>query len=80
MESQVRLFSGIASNALAEKIAKAYGKDLGKVAHYRFSDGELQASYEESIRGQSVFIIQSTMPPADNLMELLLLMDLSIVM
>ncbi len=75
MESQVRLFSGIASNALAEKIAKAYGKDLGKVAHYRFSDGELQASYEESIRGQSVFIIQSTMPPADNLMELLLLID-----
>ncbi len=75
MESQVRLFSGIASNALAEKIAKAYGKELGKVAHYRFSDGELQASYEESIRGQSVFIIQSTMPPADNLMELLLLID-----
>jgi ribose-phosphate pyrophosphokinase len=75
MESQVRLFSGIASNAVAEKIAKAYGQDLGKVAHYRFSDGELQASYEESIRGQSVFIIQSTMPPADNLMELLLLID-----
>jgi ribose-phosphate pyrophosphokinase len=75
MESQVRLFSGIASSAVAEKIAKAYGQDLGKVAHYRFSDGELQASYEESIRGQSVFIIQSTMPPADNLMELLLLID-----
>jgi ribose-phosphate pyrophosphokinase len=75
MESQVRIFSGIASNAVAEKIAKAFGQDLGKVAHYRFSDGELQASYEESIRGQSVFIIQSTMPPADNLMELLLLID-----
>jgi ribose-phosphate pyrophosphokinase len=75
MESQVRLFSGIASTSLAEKIAHAYGKQLGKVAHYRFSDGELQASYEESIRGQSVFIIQSTMPPADNLMELLLLID-----
>jgi ribose-phosphate pyrophosphokinase len=75
MESQVRLFSGIASTTLAEKIAHAYGKQLGKVAHYRFSDGELQASYEESIRGQSVFIIQSTMPPADNLMELLLLID-----
>jgi len=75
MESQVRLFSGIASSAVAEKIAKEYGQELGKVAHYRFSDGELQASYEESIRGQSVFIIQSTMPPADNLMELLLLID-----
>lgn len=75
METQVRLFSGIASEALAEKIAKEYGTKLGNLIHYRFSDGELQVSYEESIRGQSVFIIQSTMPPADNLMELLLLID-----
>jgi ribose-phosphate pyrophosphokinase len=75
MESHVKLFSGIASEVLAGKIASAYGQGLGKVAHYRFSDGELQASYEESIRGQSVFIVQSTMPPADNLMELLLLID-----
>jgi ribose-phosphate pyrophosphokinase len=75
MESNVRLFSGKASENLAQKISAAYGLPLGKVVHYRFSDGELQASYEESIRGQSVFIIQSTMPPADNLMELLLLID-----
>lgn len=75
MESQVKLFSGIATETLAAKIAASYGKALGKVEHYRFSDGELQASYEESIRGQSVFIIQSTMPPADNLMEMLLLID-----
>ena len=75
MESQVRLFSGIASEDLAKKIAASYGQALGKVEHYRFSDGELQASYEESIRGQSVYIIQSTMPPADNLMEMLLLID-----
>ncbi len=75
MESQVKLFSGIATEALAQRIAVSYGKALGKVEHYRFSDGELQASYEESIRGQSVFIIQSTMPPADNLMEMLLLID-----
>jgi ribose-phosphate pyrophosphokinase len=75
MESQVRLFSGIASEALAKKIADAYGTRLGNLIHYRFSDGELQVSYEESIRGQSVFIIQSTMPPAENLMELLLLID-----
>ncbi|MBK7310554.1 MAG: ribose-phosphate pyrophosphokinase [Sphingobacteriaceae bacterium] len=75
MESEVRLFSGIASDVVATKIAKAYGQHLGKVEHYRFSDGELQVSYEESIRGQSVFIIQSTMPPADNLMEMLLLID-----
>lgn len=75
MESQVRLFSGIATEALAKNIADAYGQPLGKVEHYRFSDGELQASYEESIRGHSVFVMQSTMPPADNLMELLLLID-----
>ncbi len=75
MESQVKLFSGIATETLAKNIASSYGQALGKVEHYRFSDGELQASYEESIRGQSVFIIQSTMPPADNLMELLLLID-----
>lgn len=75
MESQVKLFSGIATESLAEKIASSYGQSLGKVEHYRFSDGELQASYEESLRGHSVFIMQSTMPPADNLMELLLLID-----
>lgn len=75
MESEVRLFSGIASESLAQNIANAYGKSLGKMQHYRFSDGELQVSYEESIRGQSVYIIQSTMPPADNLMELLLMID-----
>lgn len=75
METQVKLFSGIATEVLAEKIATAYGTSLGKLVHYRFSDGELQASYEESIRGHSVFIMQSTMPPADNLMELLLLID-----
>jgi ribose-phosphate pyrophosphokinase len=75
MESEVRLFSGIASEGLAQKIADAYGKPLGKMQHYRFSDGELQVSYEESIRGQSVYVIQSTMPPADNLMEMLLMID-----
>ena len=75
MESQVKIFSGVATEVLAGKIASAYGSGLGKVERYRFSDGELQASYEESLRGHSVFIIQSTMPPADNLMELLLLID-----
>ena len=75
MKSQVKLFSGIATEDLANKIATAYVQPLGKLVHYRFSDGELQASYEESIRGHSVFIMQSTMPPADNLMELLLLID-----
>ncbi len=75
METDVRLFSGSATDTLAELIAKAYGKGLGKMSHYRFSDGEIQVSYDESIRGQSVFAIQSTMPPSDNLMELLLMLD-----
>lgn len=75
METDVRLFSGSATQNLSEQIAKAYGQGLGKISHYRFSDGEIQVSYEESIRGQSVFVIQSTMPPADNLMELLLMLD-----
>ena len=75
MESQVKLFSGQATETLARNIAAAYGQPLGKVERYRFSDGELQISYEESIRGHSVFIIQSTMPSADNLMELLLMID-----
>ena len=52
MESQVKIFSGIATEVLAAKIANSYGQALGKVEHYRFSDGELQASYEESIRGR----------------------------
>ena len=75
MESQVKIFAGMATEVLAGKIAASYGQPLGKVERYRFSDGELQASYEESIRGHSVFIVQSTMPSADNLMELLLLID-----
>ncbi len=75
MEAEVRLFTGSATQNLSQKIADAYGQNLGKMAHYRFSDGEIQVSYEESIRGQSVFVIQSTMPPADNLMEVLLMLD-----
>ena len=75
METDVRLFSGSVTKTLAEQIANSYGKKLGNISHYRFSDGEIQVSYEESIRGQSVFVIQSTTPPADNLMELLIMID-----
>jgi ribose-phosphate pyrophosphokinase len=75
MLSQVKIFSGKATEALANNIAIAFGQPLGKVERYTFSDGELQASYEESLRGHSVFVVQSTMPPADNLMEVLLLLD-----
>jgi ribose-phosphate pyrophosphokinase len=73
--NNVKLFAGQATKVLAEKIATAYGKALGNVSVLNFSDGEFQVSYEESIRGQNVFIIQSTVPPSDNLMEMLLMID-----
>jgi ribose-phosphate pyrophosphokinase len=75
MASGVKLFSGRASQYLATKIADAYGQNLGEVSISEFSDGEFQPSYEETVRGNDVFIIQSTFPPADNLFELLLLID-----
>lgn len=71
----VKLFSGTSSRYLAEKIAEAYGKPLGAITIQRFSDGEISPYYNESIRGCDVFLIQSTFPPADNLMELLLMID-----
>ncbi|MFN6039057.1 MAG: ribose-phosphate pyrophosphokinase [Bacteroidota bacterium] len=75
MQKDVKLFAGRGTKELAEKIALSYGKKLGKVSVLTFSDGEFQVSYEESIRGQNVFIIQSTTPPSDNLIELLLMID-----
>lgn len=74
-EQKVKLFSGRASMELANKIAVSYGIDLGNVIINTFSDGEFQPSFEESVRGSDVFIIQSTFPPADNLMELLMMVD-----
>ncbi|MEO5912435.1 MAG: ribose-phosphate pyrophosphokinase [Pelobium sp.] len=71
----VKLFSGSATTPLAEKIASAYGKELGKVILSRFSDGEFQPHYDESIRGCDVFLIQSTCQPNDNLFELLMMID-----
>lgn len=69
------LFAGRSNPALARKIAVAYGKDLGQVTLKNFADGEIYVRYEESIRGADVFIIQSTCPPAENWMELLLMID-----
>ncbi len=71
----VKLFSGSGTMALSEKIAKAQGTELGKVILSRFSDGEFQPHYDESIRGCDVFIIQSTCQPNDNLFELLMMID-----
>jgi ribose-phosphate pyrophosphokinase len=71
----VKLFAGSGTKALAHDIAKAYGKELGDSVLSRFSDGEFQPSYNESVRGCDVFLIQSTNQPNDNLVELLLMID-----
>jgi ribose-phosphate pyrophosphokinase len=75
MERNVKIFSGTATHYMAEKIATAYGLPLGEVHVARFADGEFSPSFDESVRGCDLFIIQSTFAPADNLMELLLLID-----
>lgn len=71
----VKIFSGRATQYLAEKIANAYGETLGTVNYQQFSDGEMSPFIVESVRGHDVFIIQSTFAPSDNLMELLLMVD-----
>ncbi len=71
----IKLFAGSGSTALAAKIAQAYGRALGDVMLARFSDGEFQTSFNESIRGSDVFLIQSTHQPYDNFIELLLMTD-----
>ncbi|HON19625.1 MAG TPA: ribose-phosphate pyrophosphokinase [Salinivirgaceae bacterium] len=75
MESPIKIFSCEASQYLAKEIASSYGIELGKSSLLKFSDGEFQPSFEETVRGAHVFIIQSTFPPVDNLMELLLMID-----
>jgi len=71
----VKIFSGRATKYLAEKIANAYGQNLVGINYQQFSDGEMSPYITESVRGHDVFIIQSTFPPSDNLMELLLMVD-----
>lgn len=71
----VKIFAGRSSEALAAKVAESFGVELGDVKVSVFSDGEFQPSFEETVRGQDVFIVQSTMPPTENLFELLLLVD-----
>ena len=72
---KAKIFSCTNSVALAECIAKSFGEDLGNVITSTYSDGEFQPSYEESIRGTRIFIIASTNPGPENLMELLLMLD-----
>lgn len=75
MKAPIKIFSGSNSEYLAGQIAAAAGLELGKSSITRFSDGEFEVCYEETVRGAQVFIIQSTYPPTDNLMELLLMID-----
>src|SRR6476619_4661956 len=75
MESLPKIFSGTGSQYLAEKIARSFGATLGKITIQHFSDGEIQPVFDESIRGDVVFLVQSTFSPAENLMELLLMID-----
>lgn len=74
-EPEAKIFACSQSKDLAERIAKSYGIELGNVTLSHYSDGEFQPSFEESIRGIRVFLICSTFPSSDNLMELLLMID-----
>jgi ribose-phosphate pyrophosphokinase len=71
----IMIFSGSSNPELAKKIAEYLGITLGNVELKRFSDGELWVKYKENIRGGDVFIIQSTNPPAENFLELLIMLD-----
>ena len=75
MNPSVKVFSGTGSQELAKKIAQRFGAPLGKINIQKFSDGEFQPIFLESIRGDYVFLIQSTFAPTDNLMELMLMID-----
>ena len=74
-EPIVSIFSGRATRYLADKIAEYYGKPLGTCNVTVFSDGEFQPRFEENLRGRDVFLIQSTFPPTEHLMELLMMID-----
>ena len=75
MKSPLAIFSGTSNPALARAIAKEYGTTLGNVTLKRFSDGELYVKFEQSIRGEDIYIVQPTPPPGDNIIELLLMLD-----
>ncbi len=74
-EHRMKLFACRSSKPLAEKIAKSLNIELGQSDVLTFSDGEFQPSFNESVRGATVFIVQSTFPPVENLFELLLMID-----
>ena len=78
MKNKLKIFSGRSNLPLAKKIAKSMKHDLGNVSIKTFSDGEIWVKYEDNVRGQDVFIIQSTNGPAENIIELALLVDAAV--
>src|SRR5690625_395368 len=75
LDTPLAIFAGRSNLALSRAIAESYGASLGDVTIKSFSDGELYVKYEQSIRGEDIFVIQSTPPPGENIIELLLLLD-----
>ena len=75
METQSKIFTCTQSAELGKAIAQHYGAELGKINFSKYSDGEFQPSFEESVRGSRIFIIGSTHPSSENLMEMLLMLD-----
>ncbi len=75
MKRPIKFFAGNNTKHLAKQIANAFGVELNKSSMVEFSDGEFEPSFDETVRGADVFLIQSTTPPSDNLMELLLMID-----
>ena len=75
MEKPIKFFAGANTKYLASQIAKSYGSEISSSSIVEFSDGEFEPSFDETVRGADVFLIQSTTPPSDNLMELLLMID-----
>ena len=75
MERPIKFFAGTNTKLLAKQIANAFGVELSRSSIVEFSDGEFEPSFDETVRGSDVFLIQSTTPPSDNLMELLLMID-----
>ena len=74
-QAPIKVFAGEASHYLGESICKELGIEMGKMKKERFADGEFEVAFEESIRGAEVYLVQSTFPTSDNLMELLLMVD-----
>ena len=71
----MKIFSGRSNQPLAAEIAAHLGTNLGKVESYNFSDGEIRIAFQENIRNEDVFIVQSTNPPSDNILEFLFMLD-----